>query len=91
MAFGIGTNTKGADAGFQDLHTGKFTEVMLIRDNRDMDLFLEKQHLWTEYQRRRHLEHDAAAWGTDWRRRTPCRETDECRTVRGGENGAGSV
>lgn len=30
------------DASFQDLHTGKFTEVMLIRDNRDMDLFLEK-------------------------------------------------
>lgn len=29
-------------AGFRDLHTGKFTEVMLIRDSRDMDLFLEK-------------------------------------------------
>lgn len=29
-------------AGFKDLQTGKFTEVMLIKDNRDMDLFLEK-------------------------------------------------
>lgn len=29
-------------AGFRDPHTGKFTEVMLIRDNRDMDVFLEK-------------------------------------------------
>ena len=29
-------------AGFQNLRTGKFTEVMLIRDNRDMDIFLEK-------------------------------------------------
>lgn len=29
-------------AGFRDLHTGKFTEVMMISDNRDMDLFLEK-------------------------------------------------
>ena len=29
-------------AGFKDIQTDKFTEVMLIRDNRDMDLFLEK-------------------------------------------------
>lgn len=29
-------------AGFKNLQTGKFTEVMLIKDNRDMDLFLEK-------------------------------------------------
>lgn len=29
-------------AGFKDLQTGKFTKVMLIKDNRDMDLFLEK-------------------------------------------------
>ena len=28
--------------GFKDIQTGTFTEVMLIRDNRDMDLFLEK-------------------------------------------------
>ena len=27
-------------AGFRDLNTGKFTEVMLIRDNKDMDEFL---------------------------------------------------
>lgn len=32
-------------AGFKDLQTGKFTEVMLIKDNRDMDLFLEKYHI----------------------------------------------
>lgn len=29
-------------AGFKNIHTGKFTEVMLIRDNGDMKLFLEK-------------------------------------------------
>ena len=29
-------------AGFKDLQTGKFTEVMLIRDSKDMDIFLEK-------------------------------------------------
>lgn len=29
-------------AGFKDLQTGKFTEVMLIKDSRDMDIFLEK-------------------------------------------------
>ena len=29
-------------AGFRDLNTGKFTEVMLIRDNTDMDEFLTK-------------------------------------------------
>ena len=29
-------------AGFRDIRTGKFTEVMLIKDNKDMDLFLEK-------------------------------------------------
>lgn len=29
-------------AGFKDLQTGKFTEVMLIKDSKDMDLFLDK-------------------------------------------------
>lgn len=29
-------------AGFKDLRTGKFTEVMLIRDSKDLDVFLEK-------------------------------------------------
>lgn len=29
-------------AGFKDIHTGRFTEVMLIRSSRDMDIFLEK-------------------------------------------------
>jgi len=29
-------------AGFKDVQTGKFTEVMLIRDSKDMDVFLEK-------------------------------------------------
>ena len=29
-------------AGFKDVHTGKFTEVMLIRNDRDMDEFLKR-------------------------------------------------
>lgn len=29
-------------AGFKDIQTGKFTEVMLICDSKDMDVFLEK-------------------------------------------------
>lgn len=28
-------------AGFKDIHTGKFTEVMVIRDRKDMSEFLE--------------------------------------------------
>lgn len=28
-------------AGFRDVKTGKFTEVMLIRNNKDLDKFLE--------------------------------------------------
>ncbi len=28
--------------GFKDIQTGKFIEVMLIRDSKDMDEFLEK-------------------------------------------------
>lgn len=28
-------------AGFKDIHTGKFSDVMLIRNNRDMEEFLE--------------------------------------------------
>lgn len=28
-------------AGFKNIHTGKFTEVMLIRDSKDLDEFLE--------------------------------------------------
>lgn len=28
-------------AGFRDKNTGKLTEIMLIRDNKDMDRFLE--------------------------------------------------
>ena len=27
-------------AGFRDVKTGKFTDVMLIRDNKDLDKFL---------------------------------------------------
>jgi len=27
-------------AGFRDVNTGKFMEIMLIRDNKDMDEFL---------------------------------------------------
>lgn len=29
-------------AGFKDVRTGKFTEVMLIRNDRDMDEFLKR-------------------------------------------------
>lgn len=29
-------------AGFKDIRSGKFTDVMLIRDKKDMDEFLEK-------------------------------------------------
>lgn len=35
-------------AGFKDVHTGKFTEVMLIRDSRDMDEFLERYDISSE-------------------------------------------
>ncbi len=28
-------------AGFKNIHTGKFSDVMLIRNNRDMEEFLE--------------------------------------------------
>ncbi len=29
-------------AGFKNIHTGKFTEVMAIHSNKDMDEFLER-------------------------------------------------
>jgi len=29
-------------AGFKDIHTGKFTEVMLIKNDNDMKVFLAK-------------------------------------------------
>lgn len=29
-------------AGFKDIESGKFREVMLLRDRNDLDLFLEK-------------------------------------------------
>ena len=29
-------------AGFKDLHTGKFTEIMLVRSNEDMEEFTKK-------------------------------------------------
>ena len=28
-------------AGFKDLHTGLFEEIMLIKDSRDLDVFME--------------------------------------------------
>lgn len=28
-------------AGFKDIHTGKFEEVMLIRNNRELDAFMQ--------------------------------------------------
>ena len=30
-------------AGFKDIHTGKFTEVMLIRNQKDLEEFAKKQ------------------------------------------------
>lgn len=35
-------------AGFKDLRTGKFSEIMLIRNSRDLDEFLEKYELSVE-------------------------------------------
>lgn len=29
-------------AGFKDIHTGRFTEIMLIRNNQDMEEFLKE-------------------------------------------------
>lgn len=35
-------------AGFKELRTGKFTEVMLIRNDKDMEEFLEKYDIPVE-------------------------------------------
>ena len=35
-------------AGFKDIHTGKFTDVMLIRSSGDMDAFLAKYDISPE-------------------------------------------
>lgn len=32
-------------AGFKDIHTGKFHEIMLIRDDKDLDIFMERYAL----------------------------------------------
>lgn len=32
-------------AGFKDIHTGRFTEVMLIKNDKDMKIFLERYDL----------------------------------------------
>ncbi len=32
-------------AGFKDIHTGKFEEIMLIRDNDDLNFFLKRYDL----------------------------------------------
>lgn len=32
-------------AGFKDIHTGKFEEIMLIRDNDDLNVFLKRYGL----------------------------------------------
>lgn len=39
-------------AGFKDIHTGKFEEIMLIRDQKDLDLFMKQygiQEITKEY------------------------------------------
>lgn len=35
-------------AGFKDIHTGKFTEVTVIRNDRDLNTFLEEYGIRTE-------------------------------------------
>lgn len=35
-------------AGFKDIHTGKFTDVMLIRNDSDMNAFLSKYDISPE-------------------------------------------
>lgn len=35
-------------AGFKNLHTGKFTEVAVIRNDRDLDAFLEDYGIQAE-------------------------------------------
>lgn len=35
-------------AGFKNIHTGKFEDVMLIRDNRDIEEFLRRYDIATE-------------------------------------------
>lgn len=34
-------------AGFKDIHTGKFEEVMLIKDKADLELFMKMYDLTT--------------------------------------------
>lgn len=39
-------------AGFKDIHTGKFEEIMLIRDQKDLELFMKQygiQEITKEY------------------------------------------
>lgn len=35
-------------AGFKNIHTGKFEDVMLIRDNRDIEEFLQRYDIAAE-------------------------------------------
>ena len=35
-------------AGFKNIHTGKFEDVMLIRDNRDIEEFLRRYDIAAE-------------------------------------------
>jgi len=35
-------------AGFKDIHTGRFTEVMLIRNSKDMEEFTKKYDISEE-------------------------------------------
>ena len=39
-------------AGFKDLRTGRFTEIMLVRDNEDMEEFTQKYGILREEIRR---------------------------------------
>lgn len=35
-------------AGFKNIHTGKFEDVMLVRDNRDIEEFLRRYDITAE-------------------------------------------
>ena len=39
--------TGGQVAGFKDLHTGKFEEIRLIRDSKELDDFMEEYDIST--------------------------------------------
>ena len=43
-------------AGFKDIHTGKFEEIMLIRNGQDLDQFMEMYDLTTISKEYQHMD-----------------------------------